>query len=198
MKKVMDGSRFVRRYGFSTVELLIVISVGLVITAAALPSVNTVVADVRTRTSISTLSGLLQSCRAAAVQQSVGKTAHFVEQGGGLVAYVKNVGDPGSLARADIQVKMEAPISKLTAPTGAGAPAAISAGTLGFTPQTSDVSFNPRGLPCAYSGGTCTSLGFVYYFMDTRRKPGEGWSAISVSPAGRITKWFWNGSTWGD
>jgi hypothetical protein len=51
-------------------------------------------------------------------------------------------------------------------------------------------------LPCTYSGGNCTSAGFVYYFMDHRPMGRSGWAAVSISPAGRLKRWFWSGSTW--
>ena len=106
--------------------------------------------------------------------------------------------DSSALAVSDPQVALEAPITPYTTPTGGGAPAAISTTTLGFTPQTGDPSFNSRGLPCSYSGGTCTSNGFIAYYKDDRISSSSGWSAISISPAGRIKRWFWNESAWTD
>ena len=46
------------------------------------------------------------------------------------------------------------------------------------------------------NGGTCTNSGLIEYFKDNRIGGSGGWAAISVSPAGRITRWFWNGSAW--
>jgi hypothetical protein len=116
-----------------------------------------------------------------------------------LMGYIRDAGDTSSLTTVDSQVEMEAPITKMTTPTGLGAPSAISTGVLGFTPQTGDPSFNSRGLPCLYSSGTCpTNYGFISYFKDNRIAGSGGWAAISVSPAGRIKRWFWNGSEWTD
>ena len=92
---------------------------------------------------------------------------------------------------------LEEPIMQVTAPSGPGAPTAVDpVSQLGFTPLTSDASFNSTGLPCAYNSGTCPNNGFIYYFHDSRPAGQTGWAALSISPAGRLKKWYWNGSTW--
>lgn len=187
-----------RNSGFSLLELTIVVAIALTVSAMAIPSITTTIANVRIRSNIASVSGLLQSCRMLAVNQNKTKTAHFTSITGGLIAYVKNASDGASLATGDAQVMMEAPITKLTEPAGTGAPTAMTSTDLGYTPQTGDPSFNTRGLPCLYAAGICTNYGFISYFKDTRRSGSEGWAAITVSPAGRITKWFWNGSSWGN
>lgn len=182
-------------------ELAIVVAIGLVVSAAAIPSITTTVANVRLRSNIGSVSGLLQSCRMLAVNQNKTKTARFSTlSGGSVMAYVKNANDAGALNSSDAQIMMEAPISKVDPPLGAGAPTEISALTLGFTGDHGNPSFTSRGLPCLYdiSTGACPTQGFVFYFKDTRQRTAEGWSAVSISPAGRITKWFWNGTTWGN
>jgi len=185
-----------RRAGFSLIEVTLVVAIAMVVTATAIPSITTVVANAKMRASMTSLSGLLQNCRMAAVQQNKTMTTKFVAQTTGLVGYVKDATDSSALARKDYQVEMQAPINKLTTPSGGGAPAAIS--TLGFTPQTGNPSFNTRGLPCLYSAGACTNYGFISYYKDTRIAGSGGWAAISISPAGRIKRWFWNGSDWTD
>jgi hypothetical protein len=49
-----------------------------------------------------------------------------------------------------------------------------------------------------FDDGPCTSSGFLYYFKDMSQKGSKGWAALSISPAGRIKKWFWSGSNWVD
>jgi len=179
-------------------ELLIVVLIGLIIVTIALPNMLTVVANARMRGNISTLSGALQNCRMMAVKENRVMTTHFDLTGKGIMAYIKLASDLSGPTRTDPQVELEAPIIKYTTPTGAGAPSAVDNSILGFTPASSDTSFNTRGLPCAYSSGSCTTQGFIYYFKDTRRTGNDGWGAVSVSPAGRIKKWFWNGTAWGE
>ena len=186
--------------GFSLLETLIVVAIAAVITITAVPKMTTVMANAKLRASMTSLSGLMQNTRMVAVQQNKTKTTKF--SGGSttrLMGYIRDAGDTSALTTFDSQVEMEAPITKLTTPSGTGAPGEISTTILGYTPQTGDPSFNSRGLPCLYSSGTCpTNYGFIYYFKDTRISGAGGWAAISVSPAGRIKRWFWNGSAWTD
>jgi prepilin-type N-terminal cleavage/methylation domain-containing protein len=184
--------------GFTLIEVMIVATIATVITVTAIPNITNAIANAKLRASMTSLSGLLQNTRMVAVKENRTKTARF--EGGTttrLMGYIRDAGDTSTLSTMDSQVEMEAPITKLSTPTGLGAPPAISTTVLGFTPQTSDPSFNTRGLPCLYSGGTCpTNYGFIYYFKDNRTSGIGGWAAISLSPAGRIKRWFWNGSAW--
>ena len=171
-------------------ELLVVAAIGLIVTTIALPNMLTVIANARLRGNVTTLSGIFQNSRMMAVKNNRTMTTHFTTASNGIMAYVKLATDSSGPTRTDIQVQMEAPIVAYTTPSGSGAPAGITVATMGFTAQTGDVSFNTRGLPCAYSSGTCPNQGFAYYFKDTRRTGGDGWAAVSISPAGRIKKWF--------
>jgi prepilin-type N-terminal cleavage/methylation domain-containing protein len=196
--KDRNNARMQCRRGFSMIELLIVIAVGLIVATTAIPAITATLASVRMRASMSSLSGVLQSARMLAVKENRTKQGRFTIDRGGLVVYMKDASDLNGLLSTDAQVQLEAPIEKFTTPSGAGAPTAFTTAFLGYTPSTSNTSFNSRGLPCLYSGGACSSRGFLYYFKDTRRPNSQGWAAISISPAGRITKWFWSGSAWGN
>ena len=123
---------------------------------------------------------------------------HMIDEPHGLIAYVKKAADTSDLATSDSQVQLQAPIARMTSLSGPSAPAELDADILGFNPSNSDISFNSRGMPCLYSGGYCTNRGFRYYFKDDRSLGESRWSAMSISPVGRIKKWFWNGSAWGD
>jgi prepilin-type N-terminal cleavage/methylation domain-containing protein len=194
----MGRVRLRSRSGFTLLEVMIVAAIATVVTVTALPNITNAIANAKLRASMTSLSGLFQNTRMVAVKENRTKTARF--EGGTttrLMGYIRDAGDTSTLNVMDSQVEMEAPITKLTTPSGPGAPSAISTTVLGFTPQTGDPSFNTRGLPCLYSGGTCaTNYGFIYYFKDTRTSGVGGWAAISLSPAGRIKRWFWNGSAW--
>jgi prepilin-type N-terminal cleavage/methylation domain-containing protein len=184
--------------GFTLLELLIVVAIFILVTTIAVPNVTLVLANARMRASITSFSGVLQSTRMLAVKENRTMTTHMTVQALGLVAYAKLATDTNPLAIHDSQIEMEAPITEMAAPTGPGAPSAISTSVLGFTPETTEPSFNTRGMPCTYSGGSCTNKGFLYYFHDTRPGSHSSWAAVSISPAGRIHKWFWNGAAWVD
>jgi prepilin-type N-terminal cleavage/methylation domain-containing protein len=184
--------------GFTLLELLIVVAIFMLVTTIAVPNIVMVLSNARMRASITSFSGVLQSTRMLAVKENRTMTTRLTVAGAGLVAYAKVATDSDPVDVHDSQISMEAPITKVTAPSGPGAPSAIATSILGFTPETTEPSFNTRGMPCAYSGGACTNKGFLYYFHDTRPGSTAGWSAVSLSPAGRIKRWFWNGSAWTD
>lgn len=185
--------------GFSLIEVLIVVVITLIIVGMAIPNMMTVISNARVRAGTTSLSGLLQNCRMMAVKQNKTLTTRFVTVNGAtLLGYVKLASDTSPLKDADPQAEWEAPVVMMPTPVGTGHPDAISTSVLGFTPETSEPSFNPRGLPCVYSGGTCANSGFLYYFKDTSRIGNKGWAALSISPAGRIKKWFWSGAAWTD
>ena len=183
--------------GFSMPELFIVLLILTVIGAIAIPNVVTVVSDARLRGGASNFSGLLQNCRMLAVKENRTKTAYLTVVGKEPIAYVKNAADSPVMTESDPKVQLGAPLVRVTTPSGPGAPSALTSATLGYTPRTDDLSFGHQGLPCAYSGGICTNYGFIYYFRDSRSHGKSGWAAISISPAGRIKRWFWNGEVWG-
>ena len=185
-------------FGFTLFELMIVLGIFMVLAMIAIPNVTVALSNGRMRASITSVSGVLQSTRMLAVKENRTMETRMRVQGAGLVAFAKLASSADDLNVHDNQVAMEAPIEKMTTPSGPGAPSVITTTTLGFTPETGDPSFNTRGMPCAYDDGNCPNRGFLYYFHDTRAAGGRGWAAVSISPAGRIRKWFWNGSAWTD
>ena len=194
-----------RGAGFSLVEVTIVVVIGLIVTATGLPRFNNVIANMKLRSSITTVSGLLQNCRMLAVQRNRTLRAAIRSQTVPANSMKAVVTEPPDTTNTPIasnaQVEMEAPIKSYDAPIGPGAPAAISNSALGvsITPVATDPSFNSRGIPCSWNTSTCdTNKSFIKYFKDNRVTGGEGWAAISITPAGRIKRWFWNGSSWTD
>lgn len=191
-----DKHRNRRARGFSLLELIIVVSMLLVIAAMAVPNMMSVIANARLRAGATSLSGMLQSCRMMAIKQNRTKTTKFTVMSFGPVAYVKDATDGSGLTNTDPQVQLGAPVTKVAIPFGPGAPTLLDTSILGYTPLVTKPSFNPRGLPCTYSGGTCANAGFVFYFTDNRPLGKAGWTAVTISPAGRVTKWWWDGNNW--
>src|SRR5262245_1400251 len=150
----------------------------MVVTATALPNMITGISNMRLRSSMTSLAGVLQNCRMLAVKQNRHMTTHFSPNSYGVMAFVKRATDTSSMSSGDSQVELEAPVIRVTVPSGPGAPAPIDTTTLGFTPQTSEPSFNTTGLPCAYSSGACPNYGFIYYFHDSRPQGKVGWAAL--------------------
>ncbi len=186
--------------GFSLLEMTVVVSILLVVSAILAPTMMTVIANARLRSGATSLSGILQSCRMIAVKTNRTESVHYTVISHGPLAYVKDatVSSP-SVASTDPQVELGAPVSLVSSLSGPGAPSVTLDSIMGITLLTGDASFNPRGSPCSYSSGNCTpDVGFVYYLTDTRPLGQSGWAAVTISPAGRIQKWFWNGYAWGN
>ena len=184
--------------GFSLLEALVCAAIGMLITVAAVPNMVTGIANMRLRSSMTSLAGVLQNCRVLAVKNNRHMTTHFDSNTYGILAYVKPSVSSGGVETGDSQVELEAPVTKVTVPSGPNAPSAIPTSTLGFTPELGEPSFNPTGLPCVYNAGACANHGFIYYFHDRRPAGAVGWAALSISPAGRLKKWYWSGSAWID
>ena len=192
--------RLTTRNGFSMLEVMAVTAISMIITMIAIPNMMTAIGNMRLRSSMTSLAGVLQNCRMLAVKQNTIMTTHFAVStfgaGNGVIAYVKTATDPNPISTSDSQVELEQPVTQVASLSGPDAPS--TAPSLGFTAVSSEPSFTTTGLPCAYSAGTCTNSGFLYYFHDTRASTKTGWAAISISAAGRLKKWYWNGQTWTD
>jgi prepilin-type N-terminal cleavage/methylation domain-containing protein len=185
-----------RDRGMSLLEMLVVLGILMTLTGISIPPMLTVISNVRLHGGISILSGVLQNCRMLAVKENQSKTTRFTVLANGPVAYIKSATSSAPLATSDPQAQLGSPLMRYITPTGADAPPALTSAQLTFTAETSDLSFNSRGFPCAFSGGVCVGKGFVFYFGDRRLMGRKGWAAVSVSPAGRIRRWIWSGSSW--
>jgi Tfp pilus assembly protein FimT len=186
--------------GFSLFELMVVVAVGFILAAMSIPRMNNIIARMKLRSSMTTASGFFQNLRMLAVKKNTTMQSNHINRTTppySLVYWAKESTDSSALNTHDPQVEMEAPIYAFNTPSGAGAPSAIPNGTLGLlsNPETTDPLFNSRGLPCKVNGSNCDNAAFIKYYQDTRS---NRWAAVSITPAGRIKRWFWNGSAWTD
>ena len=180
-----------RERGFTILEISVVIGIALVISAMAIPSITTSIANTKLRGAAYDLSGLIQKCRIAAVQNNTTYAVVFGTINSAAGAFVDYNGN-SSYTSGEPTVQFPRTVSQVAAPNGTGGtPTALDgvSGPLGFTAQTGNISFNARGLPS--TGG-----GYVFYLNDTRPYGQSGWAAVSVTPAGRIKVWYWGGSAW--
>jgi len=188
-----------RSAGFTLIELMVVLAIITIMIAVAVPTIVTAIANSKLRGAASSLSGLMQSSRMQAVKLNRTITVRFLHRDGVPFAFAKRVDDTSSnTVNTAYEVQLGAATFDVVTP-GAGTPA-ISSTVLSFTPLNYPelVSFNERGLPCKYTAatGACATAGFVYYINDTAQP--NAWTAVSVSPGGRVKQWFWNGTVWSD
>ena len=195
--------------GFSLLELLIVLGIALVISAFAIPTMVTTLDSFKLRGAMGNASNIEQRCRSQAIKSDASQRLHFATVGGRVVLFVTTSTDAAVAPlttdkQLSAQVWFPTQFSIPGAPTGAGAPTLLTGTIMWNTTLVPNVNvdpyFNSRGLPCLPDPvtGVCNpTTGFVYYFKYTGSGSSK-WTATSISPAGRMESWFWNGVSWGN
>lgn len=195
--------------GFSMLELLIVLAIALIVSAFAIPTMVTTLDSFKLRGAMGNVSNITMRCRTQAIKQDASQRLHFSTVGNRVVLFVTtstdaNVAPLTTDKQLSAQAWMPMQMSIPGAPAGAGAPTLLTGTIMWNTVLVPNVNvdpyFNSRGIPCLPDPVTnvCNATtGFVYYFQYN----GAGatkWTATSISPAGRIESWFWNGNAWGN
>lgn len=198
------GMSLSQRRGFSLVELMVTVFIMLAVAAIAIPQISTAISDYRLKTSMSQMSGMLQSARINAVKSNVtvGMVSPSTTDNGRSYAYA-DVNGNGSYDTGEPLVEFPLNIS-----VQYGGYPGDATTNLGYTPQTVAASklpkFNARGLPCVVppSGTLCQNndgtnqVGYVLYLRNQKTFGVSGWGAVTITPSGRIRTWFYNGSSY--
>jgi Tfp pilus assembly protein FimT len=184
-------------------ELLIVAAVMMIVGAMAAPSIANTISAYKLRSRAMDVEGLVQRARMRAVRDNAFyfvRTQQVVINGQTITQVYIDLNNNNVAENGERLIQLPASMSM----PNAGTPV-LSAATLKFTPEpaATPVAFNARGLPCVVIGTQCTNwdagnnnqVGFVWFLRDTRRN-GNGWAAVSISPAGRVKVWSWNGTAW--
>jgi prepilin-type N-terminal cleavage/methylation domain-containing protein len=212
-----------RQDGFSMIEVMIVLGIGMILIAMAAPLVSTTINMSRLRGAAGDYANLLQTARMRAVSDD--KYYNVVSNpplpalppNTTLNAYVntgaKNGGgpDPGNTYIIGDPVVAFNPAIVIRDPTTAPGIANLRAqylpagaiGNVSINPVTNPwgPSFGPRGLPCAptaLAGGQClyTFASFPIAFEVFLQNLRTGiWEAVTVNPSGRLRQWHYNITT---
>jgi len=189
-------------FGFSAIELMVVAGIVITLAAISLPTIFSVVASAHLRGGMNDLSGLFQNARNIAVRQNTISRVRFQVSGGECFAYVDNGANPTGLTSMVPQLALPRQFTKVSPPSGVGVPTPLTATNCGANSSSTldsvdDTYFSGVGLPCEYSSGSCSGTqAFAYYFNYAASSGGTRWTSICVSPAGRMTTWYWNGAAW--
>jgi Tfp pilus assembly protein FimT len=193
-----SGTRSKR--GFSLLELLIVVGIGITIVAIAMPSFINAFYSIRLKSAASNLSALMQQARIQAARQN---TVHSIAYTAGtpLQACI-DANNDGTCQSTETVITFNQSISMSAGvPSGPGAPPAyvLVGDTAGTTyTNTTTLGYSARGLPCAYTPGNCATPAagyFVYYIMDAR-VGSTGWAGVVVTRSGRTKPIIWDGASW--
>ncbi len=197
--RVREGER-----GFSLIELMLVIGIILAITVAATPFMVNVVSSARMRGSMMSMATLAQKVRGDSVRMNVTKSIWNTQINSEYYLYSADSQDtPPGISAAENQMPAGKQVVYVGSPTGAGVPTtldpATAFGSSTITVETNTaISFNSRGMPCLWSSGSCSTTGvaFVWYYIFQPPLGSNRWACLSISPAGRIKTWYWDGAAW--
>lgn len=192
--------------GFTLVELLTVAAIIVIVMAIAVPFMLSMEHASRLRGSASDFSGILQTGRIRSVQDDKFYSVYIV----GNQAYVDITANGGtSVATQDPSIYINPEVTSVAVASApattnlygqflpAGSTLTVKDGSTG-----NPITFGPRGLPCtketAPGGTVCIEnavnpTAFWVFFQDSST---SAWEAVTVSPAGRVRKWYYGGGAW--
>ncbi len=211
-----------RQFGFSLLELMIVVSIGLVLMAMVTPLVTTALNMYRLRGAGGEYANLLQTARIRAVTAdryypvyappglpgAAGANTFnaFVDLNGTASYAMLPLGDPAVSFNAAIVIQPQGNAPNTVNLYTQFLPG-IAVGAVQINPNPwGGPAFGPRGLPCyaaAPPGGTCTytfptaggaqvPVAFETFMQNTRTGM---WEAVTVNPSGRVIEWHYNVGT---
>jgi type II secretory pathway pseudopilin PulG len=207
--------------GFSTLELAFAMFIILVLSSIAIPQAVTAMHTMRLKGAVTDFAGLLQVQRIRALDDDRFYSTYVLAANGAnpQMAYVdifpQNANGTSGTGGANytggdplVAISQEiSPQPVGAAPNTANlklqllpanSPVVPRDGSAAGTP----VTFGPRGLPCnpqPVAGGTvCDSLGGpTAYWTFFQNNITQTWGAVTITPAGRIARWYFTGGAAG-
>ena len=216
---VQMSRRLSAQAGFSLVELSIVVIISLLVSAWAIPSALTSIRMAHLRGAASDYSGLLEQARIYSIRDNRYYSTYILAPAGSnpvAQAYVDMLpkvltgasGNGGtSVAVGDPTITIESDVvleSVGAAPNTSNLVSQLLPAITPVTPTDGSVTaptFGPRGLPCTpismTGGSVCDSSGGpTAYWTFLENSKLSSWQAVTITPAGRIQKWYYTGSVW--
>ena len=191
--------------GFTLVELLVVVGIIAVISAFALPSINSAIANMRLRATATSVNGLIQQLRMQAVRDNRAYTMRIAVVGGLTTLYIDSILPATPNALPNGQYDPGEPSVAIPADTiisdGIAGPPIPPAANIAFPPYirfatNGLMTFNERGLPCSNPPACNTIAPYIVFMQQTRPLAVPAWSAISVTPAGRVKAFIYQPPNW--
>lgn len=198
------------RRGFSLLELMIVVAITMTVMAILVPKFLTAYYTMRLKAACYDLAELMQKGRIqAARENSIFQVVYttgspqtaFVDMNNNQTWDIAATVNGVTQTEPEIYFGPTISISTTGAPTGTGAPTPYvlvgDTSTTNYTNNTT-LGWSARGLPCAYSAGTCATppAGYFVYYVQDSRPVSNGWGAVVVTRSGRTKVAIWNGASW--
>jgi type II secretory pathway pseudopilin PulG len=198
-----------RGRGFSLLELCLVLAILMIVAAILFINAVSAIRSIRLHQSAVSYANLLQNARIRAVQDDTYYSVRSDATTSPPMAFVDihQTGLYNATAPPDPMMVFLQDVNPMLFSDGPGladleAKFLLDAGAPGVATvdTTHPPTFGPRGLPCrptAVTGGTCTSLSaptsFITFLQNTQSTK---WEAVTVTPAGRIVTWSYDGAGW--
>jgi prepilin-type N-terminal cleavage/methylation domain-containing protein len=183
--------------GFSLLELVVVLAVGLILAVISVPRVLKMISDLNLRYEATNLNGILQSARMTAIRKNDYYTVQSTSLPTGGSGYYVHLhgatytsGDPVLPIGSQMTIHIG---------SGSGAPnesTFITNLTFNVYAGSEVPSFNARGLPCLAGVNSCvqTGQGFVFFLTNQVISGDYSWGAVAITPSGRMQIWTCDGS----
>jgi Tfp pilus assembly protein FimT len=210
--------------GFSMLELIIVVTTIMIVTAMAIPLVMNSTNNYRLRTAGTEYANLLQTARMKAVQDDqfypvivplAGNMSSCVDLNMNSACDAPVGAEPGVLFAPEVQFQAYTAAPSVTGLRALYLPSTCgsNAACVTVNPSTWGPTFGARGLPCQAAaltlGGACTLLSAggtpgentspgslpIAFEKYLKNTRNGTWEAITVSPAGRIREWYYDSTT---
>jgi Tfp pilus assembly protein FimT len=192
--------------GFSMLELVIVVAIIIIMAAIAVPRFTPTVGLYRARAAAVSVADLMQQGRIAAIRADSFYSVKYTTGSDGTYRLWVDENADGNVDTTEPQVGLSSGISFITSP-----PTSLTSTQVGgFTPNvggsssTNWVAWSSRGLPCVpNSGGTTCAItpssgttGYVYYIKVNSIGSTSQYSAVTITPSGRVRVWIYDGTNW--
>ncbi len=198
---------------------MVVVIIIIIVASVAVPMITSAVRTAHLRGAASDLASIYEQARILAIRDNRYYSTYILAASGSQPqqAYVDILpksltgasGNGGaSVANGDPVVALPADVTQQaasSAPNTSDLQNQLLPSTTSVTPVDTSVTaaiFGPRGLPCTPVTVTGTikvcnsSGGPTAYWTFLQSSTTGAWQAVTITPAGRIRKWFYNGSAW--
>lgn len=195
--------------GFSLFEMVIAVAILMIVGAITAEFVQRAAETMRLQETAINYSNLLQQARLRAVRDDKFYTVLTAATATGNIAFI-DIAGTGNYVLGDPMMPFASGVTPKPFGSGPGL-ASLEAQFLPNSPGSAQTvnttalgpSFGPRGLPCTPTGGaggTCPYLSvggtLTSYITFMQNVQNQNWEAVTVTPAGRVRQWRYDGAAW--